>query len=60
MVGGEAANTKFLVFCSTRQGLEHKIYHTRGESANHYTTDAAEQVTAMQCTRERLEVCDPE
>jgi hypothetical protein len=42
MVGGEAANTKFLVFCSTRQGLEHKIYHTRGESANHYTTDAAE------------------
>jgi hypothetical protein len=36
---GEAANTNFLVFGLTRPGLEPTIYHTRGDHANHYTTD---------------------
>jgi hypothetical protein len=36
----EATNTSFIVFGLTRPGLEPTIYHTRGEHANHYTTDA--------------------
>ena len=28
----------------TRQGLEHTSYHTRGEHANHYTTDAVHTI----------------
>jgi hypothetical protein len=35
----EATNTNFIVFGLTRPGLEPNIYHTRGENANHYTTD---------------------
>jgi hypothetical protein len=38
---GEATNTNFIVFGFTRPGLEHTIYRTRGEHANHYTTDTA-------------------
>ena len=37
---GEATNTNFKVFGLTRPGLEPTIYRTRGEHANHYTTDA--------------------
>jgi hypothetical protein len=37
---GEATNTNFIVFGLTRPGLEHTIYRTRGEHANHYATDA--------------------
>jgi hypothetical protein len=37
---GEALNTNFIVFGLTRSELEPTIYHTRGEHANHYTTDA--------------------
>ena len=37
---GKAANTNFIVFSLTRQRLELTIYRTRGEHANHYTTDA--------------------
>ena len=36
---GEATNTNVKVFDMTRSGLEPTIYHTRGEHANHYTTD---------------------
>jgi len=36
----EAANTNFIVFGLTRSGLEATIYHTQGEHANHYNTDA--------------------
>jgi hypothetical protein len=36
---GEATNANFIVFGWTRQGLERKIQRTRGEHANHYTTD---------------------
>jgi hypothetical protein len=42
----EAASTYFVVFGLTRLVLEPMIYHTRGEHANHYTTDA---VTKLKC-----------
>jgi hypothetical protein len=31
----------FIVFGSTRSGLEHTIYRTRGEHANHYPINAS-------------------
>ena len=37
---GEAANTNFIIFGSTRFGLEPMIDCTPGEHANRYTTDA--------------------
>jgi hypothetical protein len=37
---GEATNTNFIVFGLIRLGLEPTIYHTRGEHASHYNTDA--------------------
>jgi hypothetical protein len=40
MLSGEATNTNFIVFGLTRSGLEPTIYRTRGEHANHCTTDA--------------------
>ena len=40
----EATNTNFIVFGLTRSGLKPTIYHTRGEHANHYTTDAVHHV----------------
>jgi hypothetical protein len=40
MFSGEAINNNFIVFGLTRQVLEPMIYRTRGEHANHYTTDA--------------------
>jgi hypothetical protein len=39
VLSGEAANAKVIVFDFTRPGLEHTIYCTRGEHANHYDTD---------------------
>jgi hypothetical protein len=42
MLSGEATNTNLLVFGLTGAELEPTIYHTRGEHANHYTTDAVE------------------
>ena len=36
----EAANTNFIVFGLIRLRLECTIYGSRGEHANHYTTDA--------------------
>jgi hypothetical protein len=39
MLRGEATNISFIVFGLTRLGLEPTIYHTRGEHANHYTTE---------------------
>jgi hypothetical protein len=39
MLSREATNTNFLVFGLTRPGLEPSIYHTRGEHANHNTTE---------------------
>ena len=43
----EATNTNFIVFGSTRPRLEPMVYHTRGEHADHYTTD----VVCMYITR---------
>ena len=40
MLRGEATNTNFIVFGLIRLGLEHTIYRTRGEHANHCSTDA--------------------
>ena len=40
MLSREATNTNFIVFGFTRSGLEPMIHHTRGDHANHYTTDA--------------------
>ena len=40
---GEATNTNFIVFGLTRLGREHTIYHTWGENANYYTTNAAKK-----------------
>ena len=39
MLSGEATNTNFIVFSLNRLGLEPTICCTRGEQANHYTTD---------------------
>ena len=38
----ETANIKLIVFGLTRPGLEPTVYSTRGEHANHYTTDTVE------------------
>ena len=40
MLSGEATNINFIIFGLTRSGLELTIHRTRGEHANHYTTDA--------------------
>jgi hypothetical protein len=39
VLSGEATNTNFINFGLTQPGLELTIYRTRGEHANHYTTD---------------------
>jgi hypothetical protein len=39
VLSGEATHTNFIVFGLIRSGLESTIYRTRGEHANHYTTD---------------------
>ena len=41
MPSGEATHTNFKVFSLTRSVLEPTIYHTEGEQAKLYTTDAA-------------------
>jgi hypothetical protein len=43
MLSKEATNTNFIVFGLTRSGFEPMIYHTRGEHANHYTTNAVQK-----------------
>jgi len=40
MISGEATDTNFIVFGLSRLWLKPMIYHTQGEYANHYTTDA--------------------
>ena len=40
VLSGEATNTNLTFFGLTWQGLKLTIYHTLGEHANHYTTDA--------------------
>jgi hypothetical protein len=45
MISKEATNTNVIVFSLTRPWLERTIYRTRGEHANHYTTDAEESLS---------------
>ena len=40
VLSGEATNTNFIFIGLTGPGLEPTIYHTWGEHANHYTTNA--------------------
>ena len=42
LLRGEATNPTFIVLDLTPSKLEPTIYRTRGEHANHYTTDAVE------------------
>jgi hypothetical protein len=44
VLSGEATNTNFIVFGFTQSGLKPTIYRTRDEHANHYTTDAVQDV----------------
>ena len=44
MFSGEEPNTNFIVFGLQLPGLEPTIYHTQGEHANHYATDAVYNV----------------
>jgi hypothetical protein len=37
---GEETTTIFIVFDFIQSGLEHTIYRTRGDHANHHKTDA--------------------
>ena len=41
MLSGDSTNTNSIVFGLNQSVLERTIYHTRGEHANHYTTDVA-------------------
>jgi hypothetical protein len=40
MLSTEAANTNLIDFGLTRPGIESTIFHTQGEHANQYKTDA--------------------
>jgi hypothetical protein len=44
VLSGEATNTNVIVFGLTQPGLEPTIYHTRGEHASHYATDAVDRL----------------
>ena len=39
MLCGELENTNFIVYTLTKPGMELTIYDTRGNHANHYTTE---------------------
>jgi hypothetical protein len=45
LLSGEATNTNLIVFGLTRSGLKPTIYRTRGEHANHYSTDVVNLVS---------------
>jgi hypothetical protein len=58
MLNGEATNTNFIVFGLTYiSELELTIYRTRGEHANHYTTDAV-VISYYQLHTDNLYTCD--
>jgi hypothetical protein len=42
VLSGEAADTNLIVIDLTRSAFEPTIHCTRGEHANHYTTDAVQ------------------
>ena len=43
LLPSQATNTNCIVFGLTRAGLEPTIYRTRGQHANHYTSDAVDK-----------------
>jgi len=47
VLSGAATNTNFVVFGLTRPELESTTYRTRGEHANHYTTDPVNMDLAL-------------
>jgi hypothetical protein len=47
MLSREATNINYIFFGLTRPGLEPMNYHTLGEHANHYATDAVESELEM-------------
>ena len=47
VLSGEATNTSFIVFGVTGSGVEPTIYRSRGEHADHYTTDAVENTNVQ-------------
>jgi hypothetical protein len=51
MLSREATNTNYIVFGLTRPGCKLMIYHTRGQHANHYATDAGflKSVYSIKC-----------
>jgi hypothetical protein len=55
VLSAETTNTNFIVFGLTQPGLEPMIYHTQGEHANHYTTDA---VFLVQTDKNICSFCD--
>ena len=55
MLNGEATNTNLIVFGFTWSGLEPTIYRTRGEHANHNTTDMIKTIEIVN-TYNMLEV----
>ena len=52
---GEATITNFIVLGLTRTELEPTIYRTRGEHANHYTTNAV--YNSGECCIQSYEMC---
>ena len=51
MLSEETTNTNFIVFGLSRPGRKPTIYRTRGEHANHYTTDDVRGVMKDPCIR---------
>ena len=47
MLSREETNTNFVVFGITQSELEPTINHSRGEHANHYTTDAVQYLDVV-------------
>ena len=57
MLSVEETNTNFIAFGFNRSGLEHTIYSTHGEHANHYTADAVHKIVASGMLGEIPIVC---
>jgi hypothetical protein len=50
MLRGEVTNTNFTFFVLNQSGIEPPICRTRGEHANHYTSDAVNNNKNSFCT----------
>jgi hypothetical protein len=54
MLSGEATNTNFIDFGLTRSVIEPTMYHTRGDHAKHYTSDAVQFIEFRYKTKYRV------